>query len=37
VFVGADLDIWVTDRVNGGVYRLEADEDLQATMREHAL
>ena len=22
VFVGADLDIWVTDRVNGGVYRL---------------
>lgn len=37
VFVGADLDIWVTDRVSGGVYRLEADDDLQALMRERAL
>ena len=37
VFVGADLDIWVTDRVAGGVYRLEADEDLQALMRERSL
>jgi hypothetical protein len=37
VFVGADLDIWVTDRVNGGVYRLAADDDLAARMREAAL
>jgi hypothetical protein len=37
VFVGADLDIWVTDRVNGGVYRLEADDDLTDRMRRAAL
>jgi hypothetical protein len=37
VFVGADLDIWVTDRVNGGVYRLEADDDLADRMRRAAL
>jgi hypothetical protein len=37
VFVGSDLDIWVTDRVAGGVYRLEADDELTALMREHAL
>jgi hypothetical protein len=36
VFVGADLDIWVTDRVNGGVYRLEADAELTATMERAA-
>jgi hypothetical protein len=32
VFVGDDLDIWVTDRVNGGVYRLAADDELTARM-----
>ena len=37
VFVGADLDIWVTDRVTGGVYRLAADDELAARMREAAL
>jgi hypothetical protein len=37
VFVGADLDIWVTDRVNGGVYRLAADDDLTERMRKAAL
>ena len=37
VFVGADLDIWVTDRVNGGVYRLEADDELAAVMGQASL
>jgi hypothetical protein len=37
VFVGADLDFWVTDRVNGGVYALAADDDLAAMMAAAAL
>ena len=37
LFVGADLDIWVTDRVNGGVYALAPDENLAALMERAAL
>lgn len=37
VFVGADLDIWVTDRVNGGVYALAPDDTLADAMRSAAL
>jgi hypothetical protein len=37
VFVGAGFDVWVTDRVNGGVYRLEADDVLAARMQEAQL
>jgi hypothetical protein len=37
VFVGADLDIWVTDRVHGGVYRLAADDELAERMRRASL
>jgi hypothetical protein len=37
VFVGAGFDIWATDRVNGGVYRLEADDALAARMRAASL
>lgn len=37
VFVGADLDIWVTDRVNGGVYALAPEDDLADRMRAAAL
>ncbi len=37
VFVGDDLDIYVTDRVGGGVYVLRPDEELAARMREAAL
>jgi hypothetical protein len=37
VFVGADLDIWVTDRVTGGVYRLEADDELASLMTSRSL
>jgi hypothetical protein len=37
LFVGAEHDIWVTDRVNGGVYALEPDERLDALMTELAL
>ena len=33
VFVGADLDIWVTDRVNGGLFALAADDELAGRMR----
>jgi hypothetical protein len=37
LFVGADLDIWVTDRVNGGVYSLAPEDELAALMTERAL
>jgi hypothetical protein len=37
VFVGAELDIWVTDRVNGGVYALQPEADLADRMRATAL
>ena len=37
VFVGAGLDIWVTDRVNGGVYALEPDDDLAHRMEAASL
>lgn len=37
VFVGADLDIWVTDRVNGGVYSLQPEDDLAQLMETSAL
>ncbi|MGH8825486.1 MAG: LVIVD repeat-containing protein [Jiangellaceae bacterium] len=37
VFVGADFDIWVTDRVNGGVYALQPEDDLPDRMRAAAL
>ena len=37
VFVGAELDIWVTDRVNGGVYALEPEAELADRMRATAL
>lgn len=37
VFVGADLDIWVADRVNGGVYSLQPEDDLAQLMETSAL
>ncbi|MFW6033670.1 MAG: LVIVD repeat-containing protein [bacterium] len=37
VFVADDLDIYVTDRVGGGVYVVRPDEELAARMREAAL
>ena len=37
VFVGADLQIAVTDRVNGGVYLVEPDDALAQRMQEAAL
>jgi hypothetical protein len=37
VFVGADLDVWVTDRVNGGVYALAPEDDLAERMQRAAL
>jgi len=37
VFVSADLDIYVTDRVNGGVYVVRPDEWLATRLREAAL
>lgn len=37
VWVGEDLLIYVTDRVNGGVYVLEPDEALSARLGEAAL
>jgi hypothetical protein len=37
LFVGAEHDIWVTDRVTGGVYALAPDDRLDALMTEHAL
>lgn len=37
VFVSADLDIYVTDRVNGGVYVVRPDETLADRMRKAAL
>ena len=37
LFVDENLDIYVTDRVNGGVYILEPEESLQAMMERHRL
>jgi hypothetical protein len=37
VFVAADLDVYVTDRVNGGVYVVRPDPHLAARMRAAAL
>ena len=37
VYVGADLDVFVTDRVNGGVYALRPDERLAGHLRQAAL
>jgi hypothetical protein len=37
VFVTADLDLYVTDRVGGGVYAVRPDDQLAARMREAAL
>ena len=37
VWVGEDLDIYVTDRVNGGVYAVRPDDDLAARMTEATL
>ena len=37
LFVAADLDIYVTDRVNGGVYVVRPDEWLATRLREAAL
>jgi hypothetical protein len=37
VFVSADLDIYVTDRINGGVYAVRPDAHLAARMRAAAL
>jgi hypothetical protein len=35
--VAADLHIYVTDRLSGGVYVLRPDDDLAARMRTAAL
>jgi hypothetical protein len=37
LFVSADLDIYVTDRVNGGVYVVRPDDELAARMRAASL
>lgn len=37
VFVDAELDIYVTDRVNGGVYVVRPDDQLAERMRAAAL
>jgi hypothetical protein len=37
LFVDADLSVYVTDRVNGGVYILEPDAELAQRMRDAAL
>ncbi|MGH3347314.1 MAG: LVIVD repeat-containing protein [Nocardioides sp.] len=37
LFVAADLDIYVTDRVTGGVYVVRPDDVLATRMREAAL
>lgn len=37
VFVSVDLDIYATDRVNGGVYVVRPDEWLATRLREAAL
>jgi hypothetical protein len=37
LFVDADLSVYVTDRVNGGVYILEPDAGLAQRMRAAAL
>lgn len=37
VFVAEDLDIYVTDRVNGGVYVVRPDDGLASRMTEAAL
>jgi hypothetical protein len=36
VFVSEDLTMYVTDRVNGGVYILEPDRALAARMTQAA-
>lgn len=37
LFVSTDLDIYVTDRVNGGVYVVRPDDELAARMEQAAL
>jgi hypothetical protein len=37
VWVGEDLDVYVTDRVNGGVYVVRPDDDLAARMEAASL
>ena len=37
VWVGEDLDVYVTDRVNGGVYVVRPDDELAARMQSAAL
>lgn len=37
LFVAADLDIYVTDRVNGGVYVVRPDDELAERMRAASL
>ena len=37
VFVATDHLVYVTDRVNGGVYVLQPDDELSARMTEAAL
>ena len=37
VFVSTDLDIYVTDRVNGGVYVVRPDDELAARLEQAAL
>lgn len=37
VWVGQDLDVYVTDRVNGGVYVVRPDDDLAARMEAASL
>jgi hypothetical protein len=37
LFVDADLSVYVTDRVNGGVYILQPDQELASRMRDAAL
>ena len=36
VYVGEDLTVYATDRINGGVYILEPDRALAARMRQAA-
>ncbi len=37
VWVGEDLLVYATDRVNGGVYVLEPEEELETRLREASL
>jgi hypothetical protein len=37
LFVAENFDVFITDRVNGGVYILEPDDDLRAEMKRHRL